>query len=333
MEAAYKASFNELKKAGLEEKIVSEFISKRAEINPESEWERLEKEGIALLTIRDEKYPKILKEIYNPPALLYYKGLFSDDEEFSLAVVGTRKMTSYGQQITPEIISDLSKNGLTIVSGMALGIDALAHETALKNNGRTIAVLGSGLDSQNIYPAHNRYLAQKIVEQGGLVISEYPLGMLPLKYNFPARNRIISGLSLGTLVVEAGESSGALITAKCALEQNREVFAIPGSIYNQNSIGTNNLIKLGARPVSSANDILESLNLSQATNFIANQKIVPETKEEEVLLQFLSKEPIHVDNLVQKSKLGTATVNSTLTMMEMKGKVKNLGNMNYVLSR
>lgn len=333
MEAAYKASFNDLMRTGLEEKIVQEFISKRSEINPDEEWEKLEKENISVLTIKDENYPKILKEIYNPPALLYYKGKIFEKEEFSLAVVGTRKITPYGRQVTPQIVNELVKNNLTIVSGLALGIDSLAHETTVKNSGRTIAVLGSGLDKQNIYPAHNRYLVEKIIEQGGLVISEYPIGMLPLKYNFPARNRIISGLSLGTLVIEAGENSGALITAKYALEQNREVFAIPGSIYSQSSFGPNNLIKLGAKPVVSTEDILEALNLNQATNFIANQKIVPESKEEETLLRFLSKEPVHVDKLVQESKLSASAVNSTLTMMEMKGKVKNLGNMNYVLSR
>jgi len=275
LQEAYEASFWELKKSGLEENIVQEFITKRREINLDKEMEKLEKEDIKLLTLYDEDYPHLLKEIYNPPYLLYYKGAKPVKDEFSLGIVGTRKASSYGQQVTPEIVGDLTQNGITIVSGLALGIDGLAHQTAYKTGGKTIAVLGSGLDKQNIYPSQHRFLAQKIIEAEGTLISEFPYGTLPLKFNFPYRNRIISGLSLGILVIEAGETSGALITARYALEQNREVFAVPGSIYSQNSLGSNNLIKMGAHAITSASDILDALNLSSATTISPTRKLCP----------------------------------------------------------
>lgn len=330
---AWAAPANELSQAGLEPEIIEELVAKRAGINPNEEYEKLKRERVQVLTILDQNYPKLLKEIYNPPALLYYRGSLKALNEFTLAVVGTRKITTYGQQVTQEIVRDAVKNGLTIVSGLALGVDALAHQSALEAKGQTVAVLGSGLASQNIYPAANRHLATKIVEQGGILISEFPLTMLPLKHNFPIRNRIISGLSLGTLVVEANLDSGALITAQAALEQNREVFAIPGNIFNPGSAGPNNLIKLGAKAVTSVQDLMEALNLNQVAIDFLTKQIVPETKEEEILLKFLTKEPVHIDQLVLKSKLDTATVNSTIIMMEIKGKVKNLGGANYVLSR
>jgi DNA processing protein len=330
MEQAWQASHQELKRAGLEEKVIEYFLIKRKEISPDLEMEKLRKEGIGIITIKDKKYPKLLKEIYNPPALLYIRGKFTKADELAVGVVGTRKPADYGKQITPDIVKELSQNKITVVSGLALGIDSLAHLSALSEKGRTVAVLGSGLDKQSIYPYANRKLAEQI-EENGAVIAEYPCGTLPLKQHFPARNRIISGLSLGTLIVEAPENSGALITARYALEQNRDVFAVPGNIYNRNSAGPNNLIKMGAKLVSSAQDILDELNLNLATSFTQTKEIVPDSKEEEILLKFLSKEPIHIDKLVHQSKLDTATVGSTLTLMEMKGKVRNLGGTNYVI--
>jgi len=334
LEQAWNADLSELIKCGLEENIAREIILKREEINVDEVMEKLDQEGINVLTIKDEKYPKLLKEIYSPPALLYYKGRLSpEQDEFSLAVVGTRKFSSYGRQVTPEIVRTLAKSGLVIVSGLALGIDSLAHEASLDVKGRTLAVLGSGLDRENIYPSYNRYLADEIVDSGGLLISEYPPGTRPLKHFFPQRNRIISGLSLGTLVIEAPEDSGALLTARYALEQNREIFAVPGSIYNENSFGTNNLIKMGAKLVSSAQDILEALDLTLVKEFVENKKIIPDSKEEALILEHLSSEPIHIDELVRRTNLDTKTVNSTLTLMEMKGRARNLGGMMYVISR
>jgi DNA processing protein len=332
MKEAFHASFNQLKEAGLEEEIISEFQEKRKEIEPEKEWEKLEKEGIKILTIKDKNYPAHLKEIYNSPAFLYYKGELQKDE-YSLSIVGTRKMTSYGKQAVLEIAGHLAQNGLTIVSGLALGIDALAHQAALDVKARTIAVLGGGIDRRTLYPSRNLGLAEKIVGQGGAIISEYPIGTLPLKQNFPYRNRIISGLSLGVLIIEAPQDSGALITARYALEQNREIFALPGSIYSPASLGPNNLVKMGAKLITSASDILEELNLLQAISFIEAKKIVPDTKEEALILEHLSREPLHIDKIVELTKLDTATVNSVLVMMEMKGKVRDLGGMSYIVSR
>lgn len=331
LEQAWSANFYQFSQAGLENSVIEQIKIKRPKIEPDLEIEKLEKEGIDLMTIEDKNYPKLLKEIYNPPALLYLRGKFEPSDEFSLGVVGTRKPSSYGQQVTPLIATDLAKAGLTIVSGLAKGIDTLAHQAALQSGGRTIAVLGSGLDQKSIYPSSNRYLAEKI-SQKGAVVSEFPLGASAQPQHFPQRNRIISGLSLAVLVIEAPEKSGALITAREALEQNRDVFAIPGPIFAQNSFGANNLIKMGAKLVTEANDILQELNLTLLTDAQKNRKILPDNQEEALILEQLSHEPLHIDKIIIQTKLPAALVNSTLTMMEMKGKVRNLGGNNYVRS-
>jgi len=261
LDIAWKSEINEFYKAGLNQSTVEQIRSKRPKINPDYEMERLEKEKIDLITIQDESYPKLLKEIYTPPAILYIRGNFKPSDKFSLGVVGTRRLSNYGEQITPIITSELSKSGITIVSGLAKGIDTIAHKTAIENNGRTIAVLGSGIDTNSIYPTINKYLAEKIIENGA-VISEFPINTKPLPQNFPQRNRIVSGLSLGILVIEAPEKSGAMITARNALEQNRDVFAIPGHILSNNSLGPNSLIKMGAKLVTKTSDILEELNIN-----------------------------------------------------------------------
>ncbi len=330
LEESWSARLSELSQAGLEKSVIQQIREQRPLINPDKEMEKLAKEGIDLITSRDKNYPKLLKEIYTPPALLYIKGNLKPSDEFSLGIVGTRKLSLYGQQVTPFIASELARAGLTIISGLAKGIDTLAHRAALSAGGRTVAVLGSGLDK--IYPLGNRRLAEEI-SQKGAIISEFPLGTQPLAQHFPQRNRIISGLSLGILVVEAPEQSGALITAKDALEQNRDVFAIPGPIFSQNSFGTNNLIKMGAKLITQANDILEELNLNLLTvSSSADKKIIPDNQEEALIIKQLSSEPIHIDKIIKQTKLSTAMVNSTLTLMEMKGKIRNLGGNNYVLS-
>jgi DNA processing protein len=325
------ADFSDLTDAGLEEKIAEDFIIKRNRINPDEEFEKLMKEQIKVVTLTDETYPKLLKEIYCPPPLLYYRGDLENLTDCAIAIVGTRKISVYGKQMVEEIVAPLAKNKISIVSGLALGIDAEAHLIALKEKTHTAAVLGSGLDRQNIYPSSNRFLAEKILAENGCIISEYPIGTLPLKQNFPARNRLISGLTIATVVIEAGESSGSLITAAYALEQNREIFAVPGNLTNPNSKGTNKLLKQGAHVVTEAEDILEILNLRQLVEFKKNKKIIPESPQEEKILQFLNQEPIHIDQLVAKTKLPAATINASLTLMELKGKIKNLGNMNYVI--
>jgi DNA processing protein len=325
------ASFNEIIRSGIEPKLAEIIIIRRKEIEPETELEKVRKLGIEVITIRDQNYPRLLKEIYSFPPLLYVRGKLDLNNNFPLAVVGTRKITGYGQQAAQEIVSRLGAAGLTIISGLALGIDACAHQAALDGGGKTIAVLGSGLDQ--IYPAANRKLAREITENNGAVISEFPPGTIPYKSNFPLRNRLISGLSLGTLVIEAGEKSGALITARYALEQNREVFAVPGSIYSAMSVGSNELIKLGAKTVTSGEDILQTLNLYSARVFTEAKAVIPENETESLILEKLDFEPLHIDRLAAAAAINISQINAALAVMEMKGLVKNLGGQIYARVR
>ena len=332
MQLAWSAEMIDLTQAGLEEQIAEEIILKRGDIDLNNILEIMARENIKAVTLADDFYPKLLQEIYAPPPILFYQGEFnSAKDEFSLAIVGTRKLSNYGRQVTPEITKALAESGLVIISGLALGIDSIAHETALESGGRTIAVLGSGLDREHIYPAANYNLCAKIIASGGAIISEYPPGTESLRQHFPQRNRIISGLSLGTLIIEAPEESGALLTARFALEQNREIFAIPGSIYSPNSLGPNNLIRMGAKLVTRAEDILEALDLNLVKEYVETKKIIPDSPEEAKILAHLSHEPIHFNELVKLTKLDTSGLNSTLTLMEMKGRVRNLGSLMYVI--
>ncbi len=223
---------------------------------------------IKIITLDDDTYPRLLKQIYDPPRRLYILGDLKAEEKYPLAVVGTRNASDYGKRTTNYFVDALSRAGLTIISGLALGIDGLAHQATLGVKGKTIAVLGSGLNV--VYPSAHKKLFQQIIEAGGAVISEYPPETKPNKQSFPARNRIIAGLSLGVLVIEAPEKSGALITARAALEQGREVFAIPGDIYSRNSAGTNKLIEMGAKPVTKPEDILEEIIITNHTHFSAH---------------------------------------------------------------
>jgi DNA processing protein len=245
-------------------------------------------------------------------------------------VVGTRKPTVYSRQVAEEMATELAKNKITIVSGMAKGIDTMAHRSALEAGGRSIAVMGGGLDT--VYPAENTALAKSLLNNGAL-ISEYHPGTRPRPENFPRRNRIMSGMSLGVLVIEAGKNSGALITARLALEQNREVFAIPGSILSPTSSGTNHLIQEGAKLVSDYRDILEELNLTAVAQQLEMKEIIPSSETESLLLQQLSAEAVHIDDICRASGLPISAVSSTLAMMELKGIVRQVGAMNYSLIR
>lgn len=328
MENAWRAAKSEFLKCGIEESIAEKITNSKLKINPDAEWEKLAKENISIITIKDAAYPKLLKEIYSPPAILYVRGKLENDIKFPIAVVGSRRISDYGRQAAKEISGGLARNGATIVSGMALGIDTAAHEAAIENNGKTIAVLGCGLDWKNL--SLRKYMAEKIIAHGAL-LSEFPFGMPPLKHHFPMRNRIVSGLSLGVLVIEAAKRSGALITASMALEQNREVFAVPGGIYWPNSEGTNNLIKSGAKAITCGNDILEELNLSKIEEYANNRKIIPDSAEEKTICGLLSTEPLHIDNIAKKAKMESSRIASILMLMEMKGIVRNLGMGNYVI--
>jgi DNA processing protein len=326
IERAWNASSSELKAAGLDLNLAQKVVSTREEISLDKEKEKLARADARVVIYHDDEYPRRLKEIYDFPPLLYVCGSFMPLDESSITVVGSRLPSSYGKQIVREIVRELSASSITVVSGLARGIDAEAHRMALEGGGRTIAVLGSGVDV--IYPRENSGLADKIIHQGAL-ISEFPLGTTPKPYNFPRRNRIMSGISLGTLVIEAGERSGSLITADFALEQGREVFAVPGSIFSPKSRGSNRLIQQGAKLVASASDILEELNLTAVVR--KESKVIPQNDLETILLPYLSKEGVHIDDLCRLSSLSISQVESTLGVMEIKGVVERIEGMSYVL--
>lgn len=330
LEKAWHADAHELTKAGLDQRALENLLTTRSKISLDGEMEKIERQAAKVLTWDDPAYPPRLLNIYSPPPVLYVKGQLLDEDQWAVAVVGTRGATVYGKEAARQIAGHLARNRITIVSGLARGIDSQAHQAALDAGGRTIAVLGSGVDI--IYPAESRKLAQAIVERGALV-SEYALGTPPEASNFPPRNRIISGLSLGVVIVEAGERSGALITGDFALEQGREVFAVPGNIFHQKSIGTNKLIQQGAKPVLSVEDILEELNLTMVSQQAEVRAVVPENETEAALLEYITAEPIHIDEIGQQSGLPIAQVSSTLALMELKGMVRQVGGMNYVLAR
>jgi len=330
LEDAWQASPFDLKQAGLDKGVVRAITAWRPKISLEDEMEKLERYRVKVLTWHDADYPSRLKEIYDYPPILYVRGTLLPEDEWCLAVVGTRRASVYGKQVTEEIATDLARSKITIVSGLAKGIDSVAHNAALEAGGRTIAIFACGLDI--VYPAENANLARRIMQQGA-IISEYPLGTKPRADNFPRRNRIMSGMSLGVLAVEAGESSGALITAHMALEQNREVFAIPGSILSPVSRGTNRLIQEGAKLVRGYTDILEELNLTAVAHQIEMKEIIPASDTESQLMKQLSAEPTHIDEVCRSSGLPISAVSSTLAMMEIKGLVKQVGAMNYVLAR
>jgi DNA processing protein len=330
LERAWLASSGELKRAGLDGPALKAIAQWRDKIDPAAEMARLESFGIKVLTCNDTAYPRRLKEIYDFPPVLYLRGSLQPEDDWCLAVVGTRRATVYGKQVTEEIVADLARSKITIVSGLARGVDTIAHRTALEAGGRTIAVFACGLDA--VYPAENERLARDIMEHGAL-LSEYPPGTRPKAENFPRRNRILSGLSLGVLVTEAGEDSGAMITAHLALEQNREVFAIPGSVLSPASRGTNHLIQEGAKLVREYMDILEELNLMAVERQIEMREVLPESETESVLLKQLSAEPSHIDEVCRRSGLPAAIVSGTLAMMELKGLVRQVGTMNYVLAK
>jgi DNA processing protein len=287
-------------------------------------------QGISILTWEDDLYPVRLKEIDQPPPVLYVRGALTTEDSWAVAVVGTRRVSAYGRQVTEELASFLAANGVTVVSGLARGVDAIAHQSALKAGGRTIAVLGCGVD--RIYPPEHTQLAEKMIASGAL-LSDYASGTPPEASNFPPRNRIISGLSMAVVVVEAGETSGALITAQFAVDQGREVFAVPGNILAPQSKGTNRLIQQGAHPLLSARDVLEALNLTRVSEQRLVRKVLPADNVEAQVLNVLTHEPLHVDEIRNQTGLPIERVSATLVMMELKGMVRQVGGMNYVAVR
>lgn len=327
MKEVWHADKTKLAQAGLPPSLIANVLRARAFFDPDRVVSLLRRHDIAVLTLLDKSYPPLLREIADPPGVLFIKGTLADDD-LLLAVVGSRKYTHYGARVVETLVPSLVDSNLTIVSGLALGIDSLAHEQTLRSGGRTIAVLAGGLDV--IYPSSHHRLAERILESGGLLLSEFPPGTRSYPSNFPVRNRIIAGLSLGTLVIEAATDSGSLLTAKAALDYNREVFAVPGDIFRATSQGVNNLLKMGAKLVTSADDILQELSITKRQVTRHSRRIIPDSPEEAAILALLSAEPTHINRVAQTSKMGVERVGSLLVMMEMKGKVKNVGGNHYV---
>lgn len=327
-QAAWQASLSELMSVGVEEKYAVRIVGSRGAVNLEAEEEKLQKAKVRVLLKQSEAYPPLLKETVGAPEVLYCKGSFNP-ETFCLAIVGSRKVSPYGKRAAETLAGELARADITIVSGLAYGVDYMAQNEAVKAGRPTVAVLGNGLDEASIYPAAHRRTANQIAENGCL-LSEYPLGVRPQKYHFPARNRIISGISRGTLVVEAGEKSGSLITAEFALEQNREVFAVPGSIFSPNSAGTNNLIRNGAIVVTRAEDILQTFNLNFSPPRQTPTKSDLSPAESAVLEHLDSEEPRHIDEIAKLSGIGAAELGSVLMVLEIKNAVQNIGGMKYI---
>jgi DNA processing protein len=313
-ENAWKAPIGEIKNV-INLKELEDFHKK---IDPESEFAVLAKAKIKILS--KNEFPRLLQETPFPPEILYMRGELPDENLIHLGVVGTRRCSNYGKEACERIVSGLAEYKIVIVSGLAIGIDAIAHKTAVLNNAKTIAVLGSGLKDEVFYPRQNFRLAQEIIEKGGCVISEYPYAMKAALHTFPQRNRIVAGLSRGVFVIEAPEKSGALITANFALDYNRDVFALVGSIFSANSVGTNNLIKAGAIPVTSGEDILREFGIS-----------VEETKREIILSPLEEKivsaltEPMPRDELIRKLGLPAKEINPALSILEIRGIIKESG--------
>lgn len=323
---AWEADLREIREVGVPQAAIDLLAQTRKKLDPDQMILDLEKLGIKWLNIFDENYPKLLKQIYDPPIVFYYKGEFRPEDSRAIAVVGTRKITGYGKMVTEKFVDGLVSAGLTIVSGLARGVDSVAHKSALDAGGRTIAVLGGGLNK--IFPPENTRLANEIASGHGVVMSEFPPDYPSVAGNFPARNRIISGLSLATLVTEAASDSGSLITARLALEQGRDVFAIPGPITSQFSRGPADLIKEGARLVMEAGEILEELGMSGVLGKSGNNvaQITNELSEEErQILDFLHNEQKHIDDIGRSLNFDAAKISAALLKMEIQGLVRNLG--------
>ena len=347
LEDAWRAGTSQLREAGLDWRTAQEVVAAQQDADLSREMDALQQAGVTAAHWNGDNYPARLKEIPDPPPVIYYLGEILPEDEFSVAIVGTRNPTTYGRDAASGLSRDLASVGITIVSGLALGIDGAAHRAALECGGRTIAVVAGGLDT--VYPKEHTGLFRQIKEQGA-VVSEHRLGVRPDARNFPRRNRLISGMTLGTLVVEAGEGSGTRWTVQQALEQDREVFCVPGSIFSPASKYTNRMIKEGAKLVAEYTDVLEELKLPEMKERATDCPVLQESlevsatiteinnedglegldEEELAILARLSGEPVHVDDLCRQAGMTIATITSMLTLLELKGKVVQVGTMHYI---
>lgn len=327
IDSAWHATRRQLEACGLQEKLIDALEQTRQAGVLQKTWEAIENQDIQVLTWDDQDYPDRLREIDQSPPVLYVRGQLSQEDFPSIAIVGTRRITQYGRQVARELASELARTGFTVVSGLARGVDAVAHEAALEAGGRSIAVLGSGVDV--IYPPENRRLAEQMIANGA-VVSDYPPGTQPEAMNFPPRNRIISALAHAVVVVEAGEKSGALITAAFAADQGREVFAVPGYLYAPSSLGPNRLIQQGAHIFLGVQDLLATMNFGEFAQRVKSRTVLPADATEATLFALLGHEPLHIDELRAQSGMAVETVSAALTMMELKGLVRQVGSMRYV---
>lgn len=330
VQSAWEAPEYAIHELKLDRRSRANLLQARRQVNLDEVLRRVERTGVHVLTWDSPDYPALLRDIPDAPPVLFVRGEITPADEWAVALVGTRKASVYGREVAHRLSGDLAHNGVTVVSGLARGVDSVAHKAALEAGGRTIAVMGSGVDY--IYPAEHRKLAEEIIENGALV-SDFPLGTRPEASNFPARNRIISGLSLGTVVVEAGLKSGALITADFALDHGREVFAVPGSILTSASAGCNRLLRDGAHVVTEVGDVLETLHLDQVAEKQMARAILPDNATEAAILARLSAEPRHLDELARNTELPVETISSTLVMMELKGMARQVAPLQYVVAR
>lgn len=327
---AWRAKRGELVQTRLPESVVDTFLAWRLKADPMKFVHALEDARIRCLFPEDDDFPTLLRRSSDPPELLFVRGSISPAP--AVAVVGTRKATSYGAHTTRELVTPLARAGLCIVSGLALGIDGIAHRAALEAQGPTVAFLATGIDDLSIYPKEHARLAERILDAGGALVSESPPGTPGLKHLFPLRNRLIASFSLATLVVEAALESGSLITAKLALEENREVLAVPGPIWSEQSHGTNHLLKLGARPCTSPQDVLDALSLDRPDLVAKARSELPRSPEDDQFLAHLG-QPIHIDTLATLAKAPVAHVSSQLSILELKGLVQHLGGQVWVASK
>lgn len=326
LSVAWSASPRELAQV-LDERSIESVGRVRRQLDLDNEMERIARLGIEVMTLEDPAYPRLLREIPAPPPVIYVRGSLTPDDALAVAIVGTRRSTSYGREVATRIATGLAEAGVTVVSGLARGIDGAAHQAAVKAGGRTIAVLGSGVDI--IYPSEHRGLAESIIGSGALV-SDYAPGRKPDAPNFPARNRIISGLSLGVIVIEAPNRSGALITVDFAADQGRDVFVVPGSVLSDNSAGCHRLLRDGARLITSADDVLDDLKIGVRREQEAVQQALPLTDGERRLLNHISADPQHVDEILAAASLSAADGLGLITMLELKGMIRDAGARHFV---
>ncbi len=322
-QAAWEATLEDLKISGIGNAVSEQFVAFRPTVSLSAYEQQLQEEHVQFLTQLDDAYPPLLSQIKKAPFVLYCKGNLSVlASSHTVAIVGTRRVTEYGQHVTETFTTELVSAGCVIVSGLALGVDSLAHRATITAGGKTIAVLGCGVDCCN--PRENQAIYTNILESGGVIVSEYSLGMQPTKGSFLSRNRIIAGLSRGVIVTEGAASSGSLTTANDAFENGRKVFAVPGPITSSLSLGPYQLLKKGGTLATSAKDVMDELGIKNYESGKKRKLVTGDTKEEQIIIDLLHQESLHFDELVRRSCISTSQMGTLLSLLEMKGVIKTL---------